>query len=328
MLTIASMDDIIAGVRRFNRFYTQKIGVLGEGLADTQLSLTEARVLYELAHGEQAATAASLSQLLTLDPGYLSRILQGFERKKIVARKPSPQDRREMFLTLTPAGRKVFAALDRRTVQDLRKMLAPVPEAARVRLSAAMQTIRSVLGDPPKQSPTPYILRPPRPGDFGWVVEAHGRLYAAEYNWDQTFEGFVAGIVAKFIENFDSKRERCWIAERDGENVGSVFVVKESSTQAKLRMLIVDPKARGLGVGQRLVEECIRFASDAGYRKMTLFTVSQLQSARRIYEAAGFQLVNEHPTHSWGHDVVDQTWELDLRCLGSRQPPGRRHSQR
>jgi DNA-binding MarR family transcriptional regulator/GNAT superfamily N-acetyltransferase len=306
------MNDLIASVRRFNRFYTQKIGVLGEGLADTQLSLTEARVLYELAQGNRPA-AAELSQQLGLDPGYLSRILRGFERRKLLSRKPAPEDRRQMLLALTAAGKKAFASLDRRTVEDLRRLLQPVPETERRRLCAAMQTIQGALGDTPLESRTPYILRPPRPGDLGWVVEAHGRLYASEYNWDQTFEGFVAGIIARFVENFDPKRERCWIAERDGENVGSVFVVKDSAKIAKLRMLIVDPKARGLGVGRRLVEECIRFARDVGYGKMTLFTVSQLLSARRIYEGAGFRLANETPTHSWGHDVVDQTWELDLK---------------
>lgn len=307
------MDELIGAVRRFNRFYTQKIGVLGEGLADTQLSLTEARVLYELAHAGTPATAAGLSQLLALDPGYLSRILRSFERKKILSRKPAPHDRRQMQLALTAAGRKAFAALDRRTVQDLRRLLTPVSAADRRRLCAAMETIHCVLGDGPERARTPYILRPPRPGDFGWVVEAHGRLYAAEYNYDHTFEGWVAALVSKFVENFDPKRERCWIAERDGKNAGSVFVVKDSATQAKLRMLIVDPNARGLGIGRRLVAECIRFAGDTGYRKISLFTVSELLSARRLYEAAGFQLVKEEPTHSWGRDVVDQIWELDLQ---------------
>jgi len=314
MVTITPMDELIDAVRRFNRFYTQKIGVLGEGLAETQFSLTEARVLYEVAHARHPVTAAGLSQLLALDPGYLSRILQGFERKKFLSRKPATHDRRQMQLALTAAGRKAFAALDRRTVQDLRKLLTPVSAVDRRRLSTARQTIHCVLGDQPEQARTPYILRPPRPGDLGWVVEAHGRLYAAEYNYDHTFEGWVAALVAKFVENFDPKRERCWIAERDGENVGSVFVVKDSSTQAKLRMLIVDPKARGLGIGRRLVEECIRFAGDTGYRRISLFTVSELLPARRIYEAAGFRLVKEEPTHSWGRDVVDQTWELNLQC--------------
>lgn len=303
---------LIASVRKFNRFYTQKIGVLKEGLADTQLSLTEARILYELAHREHC-TANALSQFLALDPGYVSRILQGFERKKLLSKKPSAQDRRQMLLKLAAAGKKTFGSLDRRTVQDLKQMLTPLSPSECLRLAAAMQTIEAVLGERPAGNTAPYILRPPRPGDFGWVVEAHGRLYAAEYNWDSTFEGMVAGIVARFVENYDRKRENCWIAERDGENVGSVFVVKESNQVAKLRMLIVDPTARGLGVGSRLVEECIRFARDVGYRKMTLFTVSHLLSARRIYEAAGFQLVNQQPEHCWGHDVVTETWDLDLQ---------------
>jgi len=308
--------DLIAAVRRFNRFYTQKIGILREGLADTQLSLTEARVLYELAHRDHS-TATELSQFLALDPGYVSRILQSFDRKKLLSRKPSTEDRRRTLLTLSASGKRVFASLDRRTVQEVGQLLAPVSETDRRRLAAAMQTIEAVLGNPAPSNGAPFILRPPRPGDFGWVVEAHGRFYAAEYNWDQTFEGMVAGIVAKFANNFDARRERCWIAERDGENIGCVFVVKESSTVAKLRMLIVDPKARGLGVGRRLVEECIRFARDAGYRKMTLFTVSELAAARRIYEAAGFRLVKETPEHNWGHDVVSQTWDLALAALAS-----------
>jgi len=307
-----SNAELIAAVRRFNRFYTQKIGVLREGLADTSWSLTEARVLYELAHRDRS-TASELSQVLALDSGYLSRIVRSFERKKLLSRKPAVQDRRQTLLTLTTAGKRAFALLDRRTVQDVRQLLKPLSAAECHRLAAAMQTIETLLGNPPAANAEPFILRPPRPGDFGWVISAHGRLYASEYNWDETFEAMVAGIVVNFIQNFDSKRERCWIAERDAENIGCVFVVKESNAVAKLRMLIVDPKARGLGLGRRLVSECIRFARDAGYRKMTLFTVSQLVSARRIYQAAGFQLVQETPEHSWGHDVVNQTWDLDLK---------------
>jgi len=312
-LTMASMDEEwIAAVRQFNRFYTQKIGVLRERLADSPFSLTEARVLYELAHRANS-TPTGLSQFLALDPGYVSRILLSFERKKLLGKKPSPADRRQTLLTLTPAGRKAFVALDRRTVQDLRQVLDALPDSECRRLAAAMRTIETVLGDPPASNTVmPYLLRPPRPGDMGWVVSVHGRLYASEYNWDETFEGLVAGIVAKFVETFDPKRERGWIAERDGENVGCVFVVKDSSTVARLRMLIVDPRARGLGMGRRLVEECVRFARQVGYRKLTLWTVSQLVAARRLYEAAGFQLVKKEPEHSFGHDVVNETWDLDL----------------
>ena len=241
--------DLIAAVRRFNRFYTLKIGVLREGLADTQLSLTEARVLYELAHRDRS-TATELSRFLALDPGYVSRILKSFDRKKMLSRKPSGDDRRRTLLALSASGKRVFASLDRRTVQEVRQLLAPVSETDRRRLAVAIETIETVLGKPDDAIREPFLLRPPRPGDLGWVVEAHGRLYAAEYNWDQTFEGMVAGIVAKFANHFDAKRERCWIAERDGENIGCVFVVKESSTVAQLRMLIVDPKARGFGLGR------------------------------------------------------------------------------
>jgi DNA-binding MarR family transcriptional regulator/GNAT superfamily N-acetyltransferase len=307
-------DDLpqrIRLLRRFNRFYTREIGVLQEGLLDTPFSLTEARVLYELAHRERT-TAADLGSDLGLDQGYLSRILSGFEKRKLLNRTPSEADRRQSLLALTNQGREAFAPLEARSMEQSAVTLATLPEAGQRRLIGAMQTIYKLLG-PAADSPTaPYLLRPHQPGDMGWVVHRHGVLYAEEYGYDETFEALVAEIVAKFIQHYDAKRERCWIAEREGEIAGSVFLVSESATVAKLRLLFVEPTARGLGIGARLVAECVRFARQAGYRKIVLWTQSELDAARRVYQKAGFSLAEKKNHHSFGKELIAETWELPL----------------
>jgi len=300
----------IDAVRQFNRFYTQKIGVLHEGLLSSPFSLTEVRVLYELAHRERPV-ASEVGKDLGLDPGYLSRILSSFKTKGFIDSKPSEQDGRQSILRLTEKGKMAFAPLNDCARDEIGILLGVLNESDQIRLVEAMESIKGLLSPGPKNKP-PYLLRPHQPGDMGWVVHLHGMLYAQEYGWDDTFEALVAGIVAKFIQNFDPKRERCWIAEIDGEIVGSVFLVKESETVSKLRLLIVHPKARGLGIGKRMVNECLRFARQAGYRKTMLWTNNVLLAARHIYETMGFKLVLEEPHHSFGHDLVGETWEMEL----------------
>src|SRR5512135_429384 len=306
----ANLTRRVAAVRRFNRFYTRQIGVLTDQYLDSPFSLTPARVLYELAHHEQT-TATVLSGELGLDAGYLSRILRDFKKRGLVAKQPSATDGRQSLLRLTEKGRNAFAAINARSAGDIGAMLDRLSGEDQNRLVEAMSTIEGLLGAPPEQK-VPYILRPHQPGDMGWVVHRHGVLYAEEYGWDEQFEALTAEIVAKFIQHYDPLRERCWIAEKDGENVGSVFLVKKSRTVAKLRLLLVEPKARGLGIGTRLVEECVRFARQAGYRKIMLWTNSLLVAARHIYRQAGFELVDSNPHHSFGHDLVGETWELGL----------------
>lgn len=310
-----STDPQVTEIRAFNRFYTRKIGVL-DGMASRPFSLAEARVLYELAHREQP-TATDIRKELGLDAGYLSRIIREFERRKLVARTQSKTDERQKFLALTAKGQKVFAPLDERSNRDVAAMIEKLAPTERGRLLGAVGTIRTLLGDRPEPR-TPYLLRQHQPGDMGWVVQRQGILYVREYGWDETFEALVAEIVAKFIKEYDPKRERCWIAEKDGAQVGAVFAVKGSDEVAKLRLLHVEPEARGLGIGKRLVEECVRFARQAGYKKMTLWTQSILYAARHIYEQAGFRLVREEKHHSFGKDLVGETWELDLRANSSR----------
>ena len=300
----------IAAVRRFNRFYTRQIGVLRQGLLDSPFSLAEARVLYEIAHRQQP-TATELGQDLQLDAGYLSRILRAFEKRGLLRKQASPTDARQSLLSLTAAGRKAQSALEAASNAEVGAMLAALPADSRPRILQAMQTIERLLGASPATH-EPYLLRTHRPGDMGWIVHRHGALYAQEYGWDETFEALVAEIAAKFVQNFDPRRERCWIAERDGEILGSVFLVKHSASTAQLRLLLVEPSARGLGIGRRLVEECIRFARQCGYSDITLWTNDILSAARHIYESAGFRLVGEKPHHSFGHDLVGQTWELRL----------------
>jgi DNA-binding MarR family transcriptional regulator/N-acetylglutamate synthase-like GNAT family acetyltransferase len=308
---LTTPNDPVQAVRRFNRFYTRQIGVLQEHLLESQFSLTEVRVLYELAHRERV-TASDLCQELGLDRGYLSRMLQNFETQGWIKTAPSPEDRRRLFLTLTPKGRKVFAPLDQRSSDEIAAMLSELAPAQREKLLSAIRDVENVLALSPQTGPG-YILRSHRPGDMGWVVWRHGVLYSQEYRYDERFEALVAEIVAEFIAKFDSARERCWIAEKDGSNVGSVMLVKKSASVAKLRLLLVEPSARGLGIGKRLVEECVRFAREAGYKKIMLWTQSELTAARRIYEDAGFKLVGEEKHQSWSRkDLVAETWELKL----------------
>jgi DNA-binding MarR family transcriptional regulator/GNAT superfamily N-acetyltransferase len=307
---MVDLDQRVAAVRRFNRFYTRQIGLLGAGYLHSPFSLTQVRVLYELAHRERP-TAAELSRDLGLDPGYLSRVLHGFRRSGLIATERSKDDGRQSHLSLTEAGQAAFAPLNARSHGEIAGMLDGLTAAQQDRLVEAMHTIEGLLGAP-LEPKAPYLLRPHQPGDMGWIVHRHGVLYAREYGWDEEFEALVANIVARFIKNFDPKRERCWIAEKDGEIVGSVFVVQRSKTIAQLRLLLVEPTARGSGVGSRLVEECIRFARDRRYRRLMLWTNDVLVDARRIYERAGFQLMKEEAHHSFGHDLVGQNWELKL----------------
>jgi DNA-binding MarR family transcriptional regulator/N-acetylglutamate synthase-like GNAT family acetyltransferase len=297
-------------VRRFNRHYTEQIGLLHEGYLASPFSLAEARVLYELAHRAQP-TAAELAKSLALDPGYLSRILRTFEKRRLLRRTPSKSDGRRSHLVLTARGRAAFAPLDTRSREEVGAMLERLAPAEQSRLVEAMRTIERLLG-PPAEHRVPYVLRLHRPGDMGWVVHRHGALYAHEYGFDERFEALVAAIVAKFIERDDPKRDRCWIAEKDGEIVGSVFLVRHSRTVGQLRLLLVEPSARGLGIGARLVDECVRFARQVGYRRITLWTNSVLRAARHIYQSAGFRLVHRERHRSFGHDLVGETWELTL----------------
>lgn len=299
-------------VRRFNRFYTRQIGLLQEPLWRTPFTLTEARVLYELAHHGRT-TATHLGGELGLDAGYLSRILRGFRKRGLLHRQPSPADRRQYLLSLTEAGEQAFAEMNAASRSDIQAMLSPLAEADRERLVGAMRTIEALLGARPEHR-VPYILRPHQSGDLGWIVQRHGVLYDREYGWDARFEALVAEIVAGFVRGFDPRRERCWIAEREGANVGSVLLVRDPERDgvARLRLLLVEPEARGLGIGRRLVQECSRFARRTGYRAITLWTNSVLHAARAIYEREGYRLVREEPHESFGHTLVGQTWELEL----------------
>ena len=304
------VETRIEAVRSFNRFFTRRIGVLREGLLHTPYSLAEARVLFEISHRDEP-TASDLSRELGLDPGYLSRTLARLEEQGLVGRVRSESDRRRRLLALTPDGEEAFALLDGRSREEVAEMLGGLSEGDQRRLLEAMRTIEGVFERGLKFS-EPFVLRPHEPGDMGWVVHRHGVLYAREYGWDERFEALVARIVADFIDGYDPARERCWIAELSGEVAGCVFVVKASDTVAKLRLLLVEPQARGLGLGTRLVQECIRFSRTRGYEKLTLWTNSVLDDARHIYEEQGFTLVEEEEHHSFGQDLVGQNWELSL----------------
>jgi DNA-binding MarR family transcriptional regulator/GNAT superfamily N-acetyltransferase len=308
-MTLQDSDDRIAEVRAFNRFYTSKLGVLDQQLLKSPFSLSEARVLYELANREDPA-AKEIGIELGLDPGYLSRIIQNFEEKALLTRKPLPADRRQFRLSLTAKGRQAFAKLNRSSDDDVADMLGPLSPGKRERLVQAMATIERLLGTPAGRPAA--TLRSPRPGDMGWVVQSHGALYAAEYGFDSSFESLVAEIAAKFLASFDASRERCWIADIDGVQAGSVFLVKHSDDVAKLRLLLVDPAARGQRLGQRLVAETIAFAKACGYRKITLWTQSILVAARKIYQDAGFVLVATEPHRGFGRGLIGETWELEL----------------
>lgn len=300
----------IEAMRRFNRFYTKQIGLLHEGLLHSPFSLSEARVIYELAHHDEV-TATELCQSLGLDPGYLSRMVRKFKKQGLVDSRRSASDGRQTLLTLNAAGKREFAVINSRSRQEIGEMFAALTSTDQSRLIAAMATIEEILRAKPEQR-VPYLLRPHQPGDMGWVVHRHAVLYANEYGWNEEFEGLVAEIVAHFIQNFDPTAESCWMAEMDGQIVGSVFVVKQSAEVAKLRLLLVEPHARGLGIGARLVDECIRFARQKGYKRLVLWTNSNLVGARRIYERAGFVLTEAEPHHSYGHDLVGEIWELTL----------------
>ena len=302
--------DAVASIRRFNRFYTRQIGLLGEGLSRSPFSLTQARVLYELAH-RAAPTAAELARDLGLDPAYLSRILKRFRMQRLLTSAPSAAHAKQLLLSLTPAGRRAFEALERATIEETARMLGSLGEPARRRLIGATQTVQEILG--PAEAPSEFTLRGPAVGDLGWVIHRQSALYAAEYRWDWTFEALVAQILGDFVKNFDAAREQAWLAERHGEIVGSIFLVRGGDeTTGKLRLLYVEPSARGLGIGAALVNACVARAREAGYLRLILWTNDILVSARRLYEAAGFRLVDEEPHVSFGKALVGQTWALEL----------------
>jgi DNA-binding MarR family transcriptional regulator/N-acetylglutamate synthase-like GNAT family acetyltransferase len=312
--TAKNAEQQIAAVRRFNRYYTRQIGVLRKTFLDSPYSLGEARVLYEVA-SRRAPTASDIARSLDLDAGYLSRVLRNFERRGLIRRQPSSKDARQSHLTLTARGQKSFTPLDARSQRDTAAMLAKLEPADRARLIAAMTAIEGLLGGAPAAEAAPqrnYILRPPRPGDFGWIVKRHAELYAQEYLWREPFEGVCAQIVADFVNKYDANRERCWIAESNGENVGTVMLVNDGDGVARLRLLLVEPRARGLGIGARLTDEAVRFARGAGYRKITLWTHSVLTAARHIYQGAGFKLMRSEEHQSWGQPVVSEHWDLEL----------------
>jgi DNA-binding MarR family transcriptional regulator/N-acetylglutamate synthase-like GNAT family acetyltransferase len=305
------MNEHIETVRAFNRFYTRQIGLLEEGLLKSEFTLTECRVLYELAHREQP-TAAQIGGSLGLDAGYLSRILAKFERRRLVKRTASKSDVRAVHLSLSAAGRKAFQPIEAAARKHIGELLSPLAPGDVGAVTAAMGVVQRVFSGA-GSSGEPYRLRQMAVGDIGWITHRQAVLYTREYGWDQTYEALVAQILASFVENFDETRERSWIAERDGQVIGSVFLMHKTEHVAQLRLLYVEPSARGLGVGRRLVDECLHFARATGYRKLTLWTNDCLVSARKIYLAAGFKLMKEESHHSFGKDLVGQTWDLDLR---------------
>jgi DNA-binding MarR family transcriptional regulator/N-acetylglutamate synthase-like GNAT family acetyltransferase len=307
MAAIATADRV-AAVRAFNRFYTGRIGVLGEFL-HTQHSLTEARILYELGNRD-VVEVADLRRDLAIDAGYLSRLLSRLGEQGLVARERSGDDARRQRVRLTDDGEQAFAELDRRSATEIGALLDRLDEEPQRRLVAAMQVIADVLEDGP--SGGAVVLRAPEHGDYGWIVQRHGAIYAEEHGWDETFEALVARIVADYADRHDPRREAAWIAELDGERAGCVLCVREDDDTAKLRLLLVEPRARGRGIGGRLVDECLRFARRAGYQRIVLWTNDVLHDARRIYERAGFQLVESGPHRAFGHDLVEQTWARDL----------------
>jgi len=301
----------VGAVRHFSRFYTRWIGVLGEGVLHSPFSLTEARVLYELANRENP-TATLLGEVLGLDRGYLSRLLRRLQKQRLLVKQRVKGDGRVRALSLTKKGRTAFETLNEASDAQVSSFLEGLAGEDQRSLVKAMRSIERTLTSDPGDFPAPYVLRPPEPGDLGWVVQRHGALYAAEYGWNEEFEGLAAEIVGRFVKNYDEKRERCWIAERHEQKVGSIFLMKKTDEVAQLRMLFVDSRARGLGIGKRLVRECTRFARRAQYKKIFLWTDNQLHTARRIYEAEGYELVEEETHHSFGYDLVGQTWELTL----------------
>jgi DNA-binding MarR family transcriptional regulator/predicted N-acetyltransferase YhbS len=309
---VGSEHGRVEAIRRFTRFYTRHLGLLDEVLLRSPFSLAEGRLVYELAHHERT-TATHLSQELAMDPGFVSRVVQRLEARGLVERSPSATDARQQLLSLTAAGQAAFAELNAASREQVGALLARLPDADQRTLVDAMDTIRALLGDGPEHR-VPYILRPPHAGDLGWVVQRHGELYAAEHGWGEAFEGLVAQVVADYVRAHDGRRDRCWIAEREGENVGSVFLVHhpERPGVARLRLLLVEPRARGLGIGRRLVQECTRFARTAGYERITLWTNDVLHAARAIYEREGYLLVASEPHDNFGEGLVGETWEKEL----------------
>lgn len=305
-----ALESQIAAIRGFSRFYTSKLGIIEPKLLASPWTLQEARIIYEIAQHENC-TATDLVRTLGLDAGFLSRTLQALQRRQIVARRPSKADRRASELALTAKGRAAFAELDRRSRDEVGALLAGLDDRERSAIVDAMAVIEQVL-EPPAQKPAGFLLRSHRPGDIGWIVSRHGAIYAQEYGWDISFEALAAEITAQFLRSWDPRREQCWIAEIGGEPVGSIFLVRASDEIAKIRLLLVEKKARGLGVGRALVEQCIRFASDAGYSSITLWTQSILVAARGIYQRAGFQCVRQEKHHSFGVDLIGETWEMKL----------------
>jgi DNA-binding MarR family transcriptional regulator/GNAT superfamily N-acetyltransferase len=303
-------SEQIQAIRQFSRFYTRRIGALNEGLNRSPFTLPEARLLWEIGHRGEA-TATELCADLGLDPGYVSRLLGGLRGRGCVAQSPSPEDGRRMILRPTAKGEAAFQALDVASTEDVGDWLRPLREETRERLVSAMATIETILTDSPERR-VPYVIRQHRSGDMGWVVWRHGVLYREQYGWGEVFEGLTAQIVGQFIARLDPDRERCWIAERDGTNVGCVFIVRESKSVARLRLLLVEPSARGLGIGRRLVEECVRFSREAGYGKITLWTMHVLIAARSIYRQAGFEMVSSEPHDGFGEGLMSETWDLVL----------------
>ena len=306
----AASPEQVDAVRAFNRFWTREIGVLGSGFLRTHYSLTEARVLFELGQRE-ATEVADLRRSLELDAGYLSRMLGRFRASKLVTAEASEADARRQVVRLTARGRRAAKLLNERSAREIGSILEKLPSDDRRRLVGAMGSIRRALEG--QARPASCVLRPPGPGDLGWVVQRHGALYAAEYGWNEEFEALVAKIVAEYVERRDARWDSAWIAEIDGEPAGCVFCVKKDARVAQLRLLLTEPRARGAGVGTRLVDECVRFARRAGYERLTLWTNHPLQAARRLYERAGFELVEEKRHRSFGHDLVGQTFALSLR---------------
>jgi DNA-binding MarR family transcriptional regulator/GNAT superfamily N-acetyltransferase len=305
------LQEKVEAVRRFDRFYTKRLGLLKPGFLKTQFPLTQARIIYELAQRDDL-TASELTRTLDIDAGYLSRILSTFEKDGLIQKSPSKSDNRHQLLNLTTQGRKAFSILNERSKQRNTALLQSLSPEDQQRLVQAMLTVESLLGGQPKPA-APFILRPHRPGDIGWIIHRHGVLYAEEYGWDETMEALIADILARFIQHHDPRREYLWIAEQDGERVGSILVVDAGEEVAQLRILLVEPKARGRGIGKRLIQECLDFSKRAGYKKIKLWTQSILVEARHLYEKAGFTLVERKPHHSFGHDLAAEIWELPLR---------------
>ena len=302
-------SDRVAAVRQFNRFHTRLVGALNDRMLASSFALPQVRVLYELAHAD-GLSAADLARVLGMDAGYLSRLITGLEADGLISRTPSPSNAKRLTLALTEKGRATSAALEEASAQEVTALLAKLPDTEQRQVVGAMQRIQRLVGGPPTDAP--FILRDPEPGDLGWIVHRQATLYRQEYGWDWTCEALLAEIAGAFIRTYDPSAERCWVAEREGEIVGSVFAVRDTAEVAKLRLLYVEPSARGIGLGRRLVDECIRFARAKRYARLTLWTNDVLVAALRLYQAAGFRPVAEERYRSFGHHLVGQNWELDL----------------